>query len=130
MPKLPKTFLLSQIKKRIDPEKDLLIIDGDFAVICDVEQPHRIKMMFKKAKQRYVQIDLEEIVNFITSKLEPEVDVKRWLKERILLYSTPEEIMELKERLQKAPKIKPAPLCYSLMIGGKRGHAFEFNLIG
>lgn len=127
---MPKTYLLSQIKERIDPEKDYLVIDGDYVIICDTEPPNRIKMLFKKAKERYVQIDLEETLNFITRKLAPKVDVKRFLKELILLHSSPEEIEELKTRLQKAPKITAAPRCYSLMIAGKRGRPYEFNLVG
>jgi len=130
-----KTFLLSAIRKAIDPNKEALLVVEDFVIIYSIDREaqelKKTKMLFKKAGHRYVQIDLEKTVTMIAEKLAPHFDPKRFLKELIMMHSDPEEIMELKERLEgKAAKITAAPLCYSLMIGGKPGKPYEFNLVG
>ena len=127
-----KTLLLSAIRKAIDPKKEALIVHEEYVIIYELDEKaeqQRMKMIFKKAGQRYVEIKLEEVLNLIVEKLAPHLDVKRFLKELLILHSSPQEIVELKERLEKGAKITEAPLCYSLMIGGKRGRPYEFNIV-
>lgn len=126
-----KTWTLKSIKQSVDPEKEIVAIENDFVTVYENKPPHRMKMLFKKAGHRYVKFDIQKTMEFIVSKLAPHVDVKRFLKELLLLYSPPEEIEELKERLEKGyAKISQAKQCYSLMIGGKTGKPYEFNLVG
>ena len=126
-----KTWTLRTIKESTDPEKEIVIVIEDYVRIDDIKPPHRLKMLFKKAGNRYVGINIAETIRFIADKLKPHVDVGRFLAEHIRAYSSAEEIIELKERLEKGPvKVSGKPLCYSLMIGGKRGRPYEFNLVG
>lgn len=126
-----RTWTLQTIKESIDPEKEIVIVVEDYVRIDDIEPPHRLKMLFKKAGNRYVEINISETIRFIADKLKPHVDVSQFLVEHIRAFSSAEEIMELKERLEKGPvKVSGKPLCYSLMVGGKRGRPYEFNLVG
>lgn len=126
-----KTWTLQAIKNSMNPEEEALLIEDDLIYIMDIEKPHRLKMIFKKAGKRYVSIDLAKTLENVINKLAPHVDVKKLLMEIILLQSPPQEVLELKERLEKGyAKVTEAKLCYSLMIGGKRGKPYEFNLVG
>ena len=127
---MAKTWTLRTIKETIDPEKEIVIVIEDYVRVDDIEPPHRLKMLFKKAGQRYVEVNFTEIVKFIAEKLAPHMDVEQFLTEHIKAFSSAEEIMELKERLEKPAKVSAKPLCYSLMVGGKRGKPYEFNLVG
>jgi len=128
---LAKTWTLQAIRDSIDPKKEVVVLDNDYAIIMELEEPNKYKMIFKKAGHKYVQIDLEKIVGFITNKLAPHIDIKTFLKEMLLLHSSHEEIMELRERLEKGyVSVKSEKRCYSLMVGGKRGRPYEFNLVG
>lgn len=127
---MAKTWTLTQIRAIRDPDKETLVVEDEYAYILGME-PLKLKVLFKKAGNRYVQINLPNVVETIVKKLAPHVDIKKFLEELILIHSPPEEIMELKERLEKGyVKITEAPRCYSLMIGGKRGRPLEFNLVG
>jgi len=126
---MAKTWTLRTIKDAIDPEKEVAIVDKEFIAVKNIET-NKLTMMFKKAGLRYVQVDLSETIGFIVEKLAPYLDVKKFLTELITVTSPPEEIMELKDRLKKAPKISEAPRCLALMIGGKRGRPYEFILVG
>lgn len=121
---------LQKIRDSIDPEKEVLLIEGEYVVILDAEEPNKLKALFQKAGYQYVQIDLAKTVKFIAKKLAPHVDVEKFLQERLLLYSDAEEISELQKRLKGYAKVTEAPRCYSLMVGGKRGKPYEFNLVG
>lgn len=130
-----KTYTLKQIRKAMDPEKDVIMIEEKYVYIFDImqdgEDSRKLKMLFKKAGKRYVDININELIPRLAKKLAPHVNVETFLKERMEHHSTATEIMELKERLEKPQtKITEAPRCYSLMIGGKRGRPFEFNLVG
>jgi len=126
---MTKTWTLESIRKVSDPEKEAVIMDEDLVFILETET-NKLKMLFKKAGNRYVQIDITKTIKTIVNKLAPHVDVKQLLTEMLLIQSGPVEILELKERLEKAyPKVKDAPGCYSLMIGGKRGRPYEFVMI-
>jgi len=126
-----KTWTLRAIKESIDPEKENITIEGEYVVVTSNEEPFKLKAIFKKAGYRYAQFDLQEAVKMIVSKLAPQVDVKKFLEELILLHSSVEEIIDLRERLEKGyVKVKEAERCYSLMVGGKRGRPYEFNLVG
>ena len=128
---MAKTWTLSAIRESIDPEEEIVIIIEDYVRIDSIEPPHKLKMLFKKAGQRYVEMNITEIVKFIAEKLAPHIDVEQFLTEHIRAYSSAEEIVELKGRLEKRyAKISDKPMCYSLMIGGKRGRPYEFNLVG
>jgi len=131
---LAKTWTLQAIRASIDSENEAVILDGDYALIVSKEgTANKIKGLFKKAgrQRRYVEIDLVQIVEFIVNKLAPHVDIKEFLKELVLLHSSHEEILELKERLKKGyVSVKGDNQCYSLMVGGKRGRPYEFNLVG
>ena len=128
-----KTWTLTAIKEILDPKKEVIIMYEDFIVLSEVDESgevQKMKMLFKKAGHRYVQVDLEKILNLIVEKLAPHVDVKQFLKELIKLHSAPEEILELNKRLEKSyVKISGTKGCYSLMIGGKKGKPYEFNLV-
>ena len=126
-----KTWTLRTIKESIDPEKEIVIVVEDYVRIDDIKPPHRLKMLFKKADDKYVEINLAKTIKFIADKLEPHVDVGQFLEEHIRAYSSTDEIIELEKRLEKGHvKVSGKPLCYSIMIGGKRGAPYEFNLVG
>jgi len=127
---LAKTFTLDAIKKAIDPETEFICVEGDLVAICETEEPCKLKAVFKKAGERYVKVDLPAMLELIVSKLAPHIDVKRFLTELITLHSSAEEVLELNERLEKGDvKISEEKRCYSLMVGGKRGRPYEFNLV-
>jgi len=126
---MTKTWTLESIRKVSDPEKEAVVMDEDLVFVMETET-NKLKMLFKKAGHRYVQIDVTKTVETIVNKLAPHVDIKKFLTEMLLIQSGPVEIMELKERLEKGyAKVKDAPGCYSIMIGGKRGRPYEFVLI-
>ena len=126
---MTKTWTLESIRKVSDPEKEAVVMDEDLVFVMETET-NKLKMLFKKAGQRYVQIDVTKTIETIVNKLAPHVDIKKFLTEMLLIQSGPVEIMELKERLEKGyAKVKDAPGCYSIMIGGKRGRPYEFVLI-
>ena len=126
---MTKTWTLENIRKSSDPEKEAVIMDEDLVFILETETS-KLKMLFKKAGHRYVQIDIPKTIETIVNKLAPHVDVKKLLTEMLLIQSGPMEIMELKERLEKGyAKVKDVPGCYSIMVGGKRGRPYEFVLI-
>ena len=126
---MSKTWTLENIRKASDSEKESVIMDGDLVFVLETET-NKLKMIFKKAGQRYVQIDITKTIETIVNKLAPHVDVKKLLTEMLLIQSGPMEIMELKERLEKGyAKVKDTPGCYSIMVGGKRGRPYEFVLI-
>lgn len=120
---------LSEIKSRLSPEKEALIIDGDTVMIVN-RNTSRLLKLFVKAGHRYAQVDLIECVKFIAEKLKDKVNVQKFLEELIALHSSPEEILELHERLQKpGASVKGSPQCYSIMVGGKPGRPYEFVLV-
>ena len=126
---MSKTWTLENIRKASDPEKEAVVMDESLVFILNTET-NKLKMLFKKAGQRYVQIDIAKTIETIVNKLAPHVDVKTLLTEMLLIKSGPVEILELKERLEKGyAKVKDVPGCYSLMVGGKRGKPYEFVLI-
>ena len=126
---MSKTWTVENIRKASDPEKESVIMDGDLVFVLETET-NKLKMLFKKAGHRYVQIDVTKTIKSIVNKLAPHVDVKKLLTEMLLIQSGPVEIMELKERLEKGyAKVKDAPGCYSIMVGGKRGRPYEFVMI-
>ena len=126
---MSKTWTLENIRKSSDPEKEAVVMDESLVFILNTET-NKLKMLFKKAGQRYVQIDLSKTIETIVNKLAPHIDVKKLLAEMLLIQSGPMEIMELKERLEKGyAKVKDTPGCYSIMVGGKRGKPYEFVLI-
>jgi len=128
---MAKTWTLTQIRESINEEKEVIIAEDELVSVMEKEEPHRLKMLFKKAGNRYVPIEITFIIEKIVNKLAPHVDVKRFLKELLVLYSAPEEILELSERLEKGyVKVSEAKRCYSIMIGGKPGRPYEFNLVG
>jgi len=124
-----KTWTLRTIKDATDPDKDVVIVDKEFVAVKNIET-NKLTMLFKKAGHRYVCIDLPKTIGFIAEKLAPHVDVKKFLTELITVTSPPQEIMELKDRLEGVPKISEAPRCLALMIGGKRGRPYEFIIVG
>lgn len=124
-----KTWLLSQIKQIVNPEKESLILDGDYVYIMDPET-NRLLKLFVRSRHRYVQVDLLATVQFIANKLKDKVDIQKFLEELMLLHSSPEEILELHDRLQRGEvSVKGKPRCYALMIGGKPGSPYEFVLV-
>lgn len=124
-----KTYTLTTIRQRIDPEKEIVVADGDLVYILD-DETARLKMIFKKAGHRYVEINFQETIAKIAEKLAPHVQVETFLKELIACTTSPQEILELKERLAKGEvKISSENRCYSLLIGGKRGRPMEFTLV-
>ena len=126
---MTKTWTLENIRKASDPEKEAVVMEEDLVFVLETET-NKLKMLFKKAGQRYVQIDVTKTIETIANKLAPHVDIKKLLTEMLLIKSGPVEIMELKERLEKSyAKIKDTPGCYSLTVGGKRGKPYEFILI-
>ena len=126
---MSKTWTIENIRKASDPEKESVIMDGDLVFVLETET-NKLKMLFKKAGHRYVQIDVTKTIKSIVNKLAPHVDVKQLLTEMLLIQSGPVEIMELKERLEKGhAKVKDTPGCYSLTVGGKRGKPYEFVMI-
>ena len=126
---MTKTWTLESIRKASDPEKEAVVMDEDLVFVMETET-NKLKMLFKKAGHRYVQIDVTKTVETIVHKLAPHVDIKKFLTEMLLIQSGPAEIMELKERLEKGyAKVKDGPGCYSLTVGGKRGKPYEFVLI-
>ena len=126
---MTKTWTLENIRKISDPEKEAVIMDENLVFVLETET-NKLKMIFKKAGQRYVQIDITKTIETIVNKLAPHVDVKKLLTEMLLIQSGPMEIMELKERLEKGyAKVKDTPGCYSIMVGGKRGRPYEFVLV-
>ena len=126
---MAKTWTLRTIKAAVDPEKEVVIVDKEFIAVKNIET-NKLTMMFKKAGHRYVRVDLTKTIGFIVEKLAPHIDVKKFLTELIIVTSPPEEIMELRDRLERKPKISEAPRCLALMIGGKRGRPYEFILVG
>jgi len=125
-----KTYMLDQIRDSVDYEKQGLQIEEKYVYVHDVNEPYRILKLFQKAGHRYVEVDLQEAINFIAAKLAEHISMEDFLKELIRGHSHPEEIIELQERLSKNyAKVTPVKQCYSLLVGGKRGRPYEFTLI-
>ena len=132
-----KKYTIEQIREQLDDGKDVLIVDKELVTILDIVGDHgthghqRIKAIFKKkGNYYYVKVDLNKTIKKIIKRIKPHVNLETFLKELILLRSSPEEIIELEERLEKPEtSIRDAPRCYALMIGGKRGRPLEFVLI-
>lgn len=128
-----KTWKLSEIKNLIDPKKEAVIVDGDYVYIL-AQKDDKLLKLFVRARYRYREIDIVEVVSFIAKRLKDGLDVEEFLKELLLLKSPPEHIMELHERLQakvsgKEPSVQQKPQCAALMVGGKRGRPFELVLV-
>ena len=124
-----RTWALTQIQSAVDPEKEVLVTDEDYAYIMNKET-QRMKMLFKKAGHRYTRVDLEKAIEFIAATLKPTFDVEKFLKELLALRSSPHEIMELHNRLLKpSVSIKAHKDCYTLSIGGEIGRPYDFVVV-
>lgn len=121
---------MNQIANALDPEKEIFVVLGDYLIVMDLTAPKRMKLLFQRAGTKFVYIDVPELLKFLVKRLAPHINIEDFLTELIALHSSAEEIIELKERLEKGAKVTPAPRCYSLMVAGKRGRPYEFNLVG
>jgi len=137
MPKKPlKSWTYKQLVSLIDPKTESVAFsdsdkdkDQKYACIVDNEND-RMKALFVKGNNgRYVRMELEKMLEFIATKLEPHFNIKDFLKEFIALRTPPDQVASLFERLHN-PKasVKHHKDCYTLRIGGDRGYPEELVL--
>lgn len=120
---------IEEIVTQVDPSKQRFFLTEELAFIYNVDAV-RLEKVWKKSNGDYVELNLKEIVDNIASYLKDFVDVKALLKEILETDTSPREIIEVAERIEKKPTVKSAPgKCYSLMIGGKKGRPHEFALL-
>ena len=111
-----------------------VIVVYPFSVIEGGKDDDRIHLSrdalfyFKSEKGKYKKMNTKKFIDELTEKLYTYVDVKELIRDT--LYDTnPQDLRELYERaIENKGKIKDAPGCYKLKIGGKRGAPFELML--
>lgn len=125
-----KSWTFKQLVQMIDPATEHIAVSTDvevqYACICE-EETNRMKALFVKGSRgRYVRMNLPAMVKFISEKLAPHFDAKKFLEELLLLQTPPDDVAELFERLT-APQatVREHKDCYTLHIGGKKGRPFS-----
>lgn len=132
-PKLKNEYKnLDELKK--DVPKDFGIwTTSSLVVIAPNEvdanlHPGNYEVVFNIKEDKIQKVDVARLRKELVKVLTPHITVEK-LVEDALECQTAYDLQEIYERaVLKKGKIKEEEGCYKLLIGGKRGHPFEFML--
>lgn len=100
----------------------------------DIAHDHRFHTMrdirwYLNTEGKLQQLETEKMIDALVERFKEEIDISAIIRDR-LHDSNPDEIDELFERaIIKKGSVKEKEGCYKLMVGGKRGKPYEFNIL-